>query len=76
MSGPAVDRLALLRLRIVDAAGTAETTWPPWLRRHCIKAAWLVLSVGTLQALDQNQKPEVASGEARGGGGLGRHLKR
>ena len=25
MSGPAVDRLALLRLRIVDVAGTTET---------------------------------------------------
>ena len=41
------------------------------LRGHCVKATWLALSVRTLQALDQKQKPESARSEARGRRRLG-----
>jgi hypothetical protein len=33
--------------------------------------AWFALSVGAIAALGEGQEPESASGEARGGGGLG-----
>ena len=36
------------------------------------KRTWLAISLGAVGALGEGQKPESASGEARGGGGLGR----
>ena len=32
--------------------------------------AWLTIPLGPLAALGESQEPEIASGEARGGGGL------
>ncbi len=46
------------------------------LRGDRIETARLILSLGTLAALDQGQEPECASGKARGGRGLGRLNKR
>jgi hypothetical protein len=42
-----------------------------WFVGSCVEAARLALSVGTVQALDQNQKPQSAGTEARGRGRLG-----
>jgi len=41
------------------------------VRGHRFKTTWLALSIRAFAALDQSQKSESASRNARGGGGLG-----
>jgi hypothetical protein len=48
-----------------------SSTLASWVLRHRVEAQGFALQFRSFAALDQEQKSECASGETRGGGGLG-----